>query len=64
VSGGTQQPRAQAAITQVEAARRYGVTDRTIRNWEKRGHIAGKRVDGLKFYPVAQLDRLTGADKQ
>lgn len=52
----------QKTITQVDAAARYGVSDRTIRNWEKRGQIKGKRVGGLKLYPVAQLDRLTGAN--
>lgn len=46
------------AVTQVEAARRLTVTDRTIRNWERAGKITGKRVGGLKMYLYADLKRL------
>lgn len=50
----------QQTIKQVEAAQRYGVTDRTIRNWEKRGRIVGKKIGGVKLYPVEKLEQLVG----
>lgn len=45
--------------TQVEAARLFGVTDRTIRRWEKKGLIHGRRINGgAKHYPYAKLKAL------
>jgi len=50
----------QVTITQTNAAKRYGVTDRTLRNWEKEKRIKGTRVGGLKLYSIAELDKLVG----
>lgn len=47
-------------IKQIDAAKAVGVTDRTIRNWEKRGLITGKRQQGVKLYPYAKLKELAG----
>jgi DNA-binding transcriptional MerR regulator len=49
-----------STITQVNAAERYGVSDRTIRRWEKAGWISGTRVRGVKLYPVKKLEKLVG----
>lgn len=49
------------AVPQVKAARMLGVTDRTIRNWDKAGIIKGTKVDGVKLYQVAELKKLVGA---
>lgn len=49
------------AVSQTEAARLIGVTDRTIRNWTKAGLLTGKRVRGVRLYPVEQLKQLVGA---
>lgn len=47
------------AISQAEAARRFGVTPQTIRRWELRGLIRGERFSGgPRFYPFEQLRRL------
>jgi DNA-binding transcriptional MerR regulator len=51
----------QETIKQIDAARKFGVSDRTLRRWEKRGLIKGTRVIGLKFYPLSDLRKLTGA---
>lgn len=51
----------QVTIKQVDAARRYGVSDRTLRRWEKKGLLTGTRVQGTRFYQVAQIERLVGA---
>lgn len=48
------------AMTQVQAARALGVSDRTIRNWTKQGLICGKRVGGVVLYAVEDLRRLAG----
>lgn len=50
----------QRTITQVRAAERYGVSDRTLRRWEKANLISGKRVRGLKLYPIDKLEELVG----
>lgn len=49
-------------IPQQEAARLIGVTDRTLRNWERRRLIVGHRPagGGKKFYVVEDLLRLIG----
>jgi hypothetical protein len=47
-------------IHQSEAAKRCGVSDRTVRRWERDGLIEGKRVRGLKMYPLKQLEDLAG----
>lgn len=53
----------QIALPQTQAARAIGVTDRTLRNWERRGLIAGRRAaGGVKLYPVSELRRLAGED--
>jgi len=49
------------SVKQVEAAKLIGVTDQTIRNWERQGKIKGTRVGGAKLYPFADLKRLVGA---
>jgi predicted site-specific integrase-resolvase len=48
------------AVSQTKAADLFGVSDRTIRRWEKDGLITGRRVKkgGKKFYPYEQLRRL------
>jgi hypothetical protein len=49
------------ALNQQDAARAIGVTDRTLRNWEARGLIAGRRVaGGVRLYAVEDLRRLAG----
>ncbi len=48
------------AVSQVEASRLFNVSERTVRRWEKRGDIKGKRVYGKKLYPLADIKRLTG----
>jgi DNA-binding transcriptional MerR regulator len=54
----------QQTIKQVDAAKRYGVTDRTIRRWEREKLIQGKRVCGVKLYPVKALDELCGVSEE
>lgn len=49
------------AVTQTEAAILLKVSTRTLCRWERRGLIVGKRVGGLKFYPIAQLNRVVMA---
>jgi hypothetical protein len=51
----------QVTITQAAASKRYGITDRTLRNWHHAGRISSKRVGGLRMYVVAELDAITGA---
>lgn len=51
-------PTVQVAITQLKASLRYGVSDRTIRRWERQGLVAGTRTGGHKLYSVSDLDRL------
>ena len=45
-------------LPQVKAAAHFGVTDRTLRNWEKRKWLTGTRVGGVKLYARADLERL------
>ena len=47
-------------ITSSQAAERYGVTERTIRNWVKKysERITVKRVHPFKFYRVGDLDEV------
>jgi hypothetical protein len=47
-------------LKQVDAAKRHGVSVRTIHRMEQRGKLHGKRVYGLKHYAVEELDRLFG----
>jgi DNA-binding transcriptional MerR regulator len=49
------------AMNQTKAARAVGVTSQTIRNWEKRGLISGRRAaNGVKLYAVEDLQKLAG----
>jgi hypothetical protein len=50
------------AVPQVEAARLLGVTDRTIRNWDRAGVLVGRKVRGVKLYPVAELKKVAGVE--
>lgn len=50
----------QRTIKQVDAAKRYGVTARTLRNWERKGLISGTKVEATRLYRVEQLNKLTG----
>ena len=47
-------------ITPAQAAERYGVTERTIRNWAKKYQekITVKRVHPFKLYRVQDLDEV------
>lgn len=47
-------------VTQAEAARMIGVSDRTIRQWERLGIIKGRQVrpGGAKFYELAAVKKL------
>lgn len=45
-------------LPQLGVAKHYGVSDRTIRNWEKRKLLTGVRVGGVKLYPKADVERL------
>jgi excisionase family DNA binding protein len=49
-------------INQIEASKRFGVSDRTIRRWERAGLIRGTRVRGrgVKLYAVDQLEQVAG----
>lgn len=50
------------AVTQDKAAKLLSVSDRTIRNWEKRGLVSGVRVGGgKKLYDFASLKALVGS---
>jgi hypothetical protein len=57
-----QPERTDGAMTQVDAAKFCGVTDRTFRRWEEKKIIAGKRVGGVKLYPVKTLRELIGME--
>jgi len=57
-------PSAQISLPQHRAARSIGVTDRTLRNWDRRGLIRGKRCGGVKLYPVEDLKKLVTAGKE
>lgn len=54
----------QVAIKQVEAAKRYGVSPRTISRLEKAKRIAGQRVGGQKMYPVKRLNEIFGVQEK
>jgi excisionase family DNA binding protein len=47
-------------VNQTEAARLLGVTDRTLRNWERSGRLRAAKVGRLRLYPVESLRRLVG----
>jgi DNA-binding transcriptional MerR regulator len=48
-------------VSQADAARLVSVTDRTIREWERKKLIKGERVNGgKKMYPLAKLKKLAG----
>lgn len=53
----------QQAISQTDAAKRYGLSERTIRRWEKARLVKGKRVLGVKLYPLKEIDALAGLRK-
>lgn len=47
------------ALTQTQVAKATGVTTQTVRNWEKRGLLSGRRAcGGVKLYPVEQVRAL------
>lgn len=48
----------QVTITEQQASRRYGISDRTLRQYAHEGKLATKRFGRLKFYLVKQLDEL------
>lgn len=50
----------QVTITQMGASRRFGVSDRTIRRWERAKLITAKRVGNLKLYDLAKIESLVG----
>lgn len=51
----------QILMNQTKVAAACGVTTQTIRNWEKRGLIEGRRpAGGVKLYPVDDVRRLAG----
>lgn len=54
----------QIALPQAKAAKAVGVTDRTLRNWERDGRIVGKRCGGVKLYPMEQLKELAGIGEE
>ena len=56
-------PLSAIALPQHKAAKALGVSDRTIRNWERRGLIQGRRVGGkLRMYDVEALRALATAN--
>jgi len=54
----------QIGMSQVQAAKSLGVCSRTLRRWEKRGLIRGRRVvpGGVKLYPISKLRELVTQD--
>lgn len=47
------------AVSQADAARMLRISDRTLRRWEDRGLIEGKRNNnGVKLYPVEKVKAL------
>lgn len=56
----TTTPPARRWLTQLEAAERIGVTDRTIRNMIRRGELTGRRVGSTRMIRVdaKELDAL------
>src|ERR671938_438828 len=46
-----------------EAARLLGVTEATLRNWDRAGHVRARRhpVNGYRLYSVAQIRDLLEA---
>lgn len=45
-------------ITPSEFARRLSVSDRTLRDWMRRGTIRSTLIDGARRIPRTELDRL------
>lgn len=58
-----QQQAERIAMTQTQAAEAMGVSPLTIRRWEERGLIRGRRVGGVKLYACADLRRLVGGEE-
>lgn len=50
----------QETINQIDASKRFGVSDRTLRRWERKGLIRGKRIGGIKLYPIHKLREIAG----
>lgn len=49
------------AVSQADAARMLRISDRTLRRWEDRGLIEGRRNNnGVKLYPVKRVRELAG----
>lgn len=48
-------------LNQTDAAKAIGVTDRTLRNWERAKLITGRRAaKGVRLYAVEDLKKLAG----
>lgn len=54
------------SLPQSKAAKALGITDRTLRNWEKAGLIEGHRPrpGGVKLYAIDKLRALVGIRKE
>jgi excisionase family DNA binding protein len=52
------------AMTQVQAARALGVTDRTLRRWDRKGLIHSERpAGGVRLYPIDAVQKLAKGTK-
>ena len=64
VAAGTLPVDGQVALPQVKLARALGVSDRTIRNWDRAGLLVGRRVNGgVKLYAIEDARRLLSAGR-
>lgn len=43
-------------VKQVDAAEMAGVSERTIRRWDRQGLVCGKTVRGVRLYEVAAIN--------
>lgn len=51
------------SVNQLEAAKLLGISDRTLRDWERRGLITGRRPNGgAKLYPYDRVKELARAN--
>jgi excisionase family DNA binding protein len=51
------------AVTQVEAARMLRVSDRTIRNWARRGILTPRRIGGVTRYAREDVVKLLAKER-
>lgn len=49
------------AVSVKEAAAMLSVSEKTLRNWTKRGKLRCCQIEGRVLYPLAELRRLVGA---